>query len=396
MNNSIHANLPLFADQRRMASQRLTFIDILRGIACIWMIETHAVNAFLDAAYKNNSVFSILQISNGFVAVTFIFCAGAGFRLALDAKINDYISYGKPLWSYVRRLLFILAIGYSLQPPRFSFVKMLNFTPEQWVTFLDCNVLQLIVASSFIALAGLLLVRSLSKMVIFAWCALLSISICTPFVWSIDPAIIAEIPTFFRMYVTTYPQASFPLFPWSVYYFAGYIITHYFLIADSRKQRALQYLMIGPILIGIVYASSRIPWSYYDASLNWWLVSPMHMLFRIAGVLTLFAALYLVQDHLRGPISRMLSLSGKESLVIYVGQGIIIYGAPISGEVLLAMLPVYVNPWHIFILTLSVTCVVYGYAYAWNTYKRNLPKHAEWSLRLSMFIYVISFLFKKH
>jgi uncharacterized membrane protein len=373
MNNSIHANLPLFADQRRMASQRLTFIDILRGIACIWMIETHAVNAFLDAAYKNNSVFSILQISNGFVAVAFIFCAGAGFRLALDTKINDYISYGKPLWSYVRRLLFILAIGYSLQPPRFSFVKMLNFTPEQWVTFLDCNVLQLIVASSFIALAGLLLVRSLSNMVIFA-----------------------EIPTFFRMYVTTYPQASFPLFPWSVYYFAGYIITHYFMIADSRRQRALQYLLIGPLLMGIVYASSRIPWSYYDASLNWWLVSPMHMLFRIAGVLTLFAALYLVQDHLKGPISRMLSLSGKESLVIYVGQGIIIYGAPISGEVLLAMLPVYVNPWHIFILTLSVTCVVYGYAYAWNTYKRNLPKHAEWSLRLSMFIYVISFLFKKH
>ncbi|MGA1307587.1 MAG: heparan-alpha-glucosaminide N-acetyltransferase domain-containing protein, partial [Candidatus Kapaibacteriota bacterium] len=70
-----------------MAPQRLTFIDILRGIACIWMIETHAVNAFLDGAFKNNPLFSVLQISNGFVAVAFIFCAGAGFRLALDSKI---------------------------------------------------------------------------------------------------------------------------------------------------------------------------------------------------------------------------------------------------------------------------------------------------------------------
>jgi polyferredoxin len=122
----------------------------------------------------------------------------------------------------------------------------------------------------------------------------------------------------------------------------------------------------------------------------------MHMLFRIAGVLTLFAFLYLIQDRLKGPVSRMLSLSGKESLVIYVGQGIIIYGAPISGKVLLAILPVYVNPFHIFLLTLSVLGVVYGYAYVWNAYKRNMPKHAEWSLRLSTLIYVLTFLLKKH
>jgi len=396
MHSKSFANLPLFAVSKRMAPQRLTFIDILRGIACIWMIETHAVNAFLDGAFKNNPLFSVLQISNGFVAVAFIFCAGAGFRLALDSKINKYVSFGKPFWSYVRRLLFILLIGYSLQPPLFSFRRMLNFSPEQWAVFLDCNVLQLIVASSFIALAGLLITRSLSRMILFAWLALLSIGICTPLIWSIDPTIIAQIPTFFRMYLTTYPQASFPLFPWSVYYFAGYIITHYFLIAESRKERAKHYLILGPILMAIVYACSKIPWTYYDANLNWWLVSPMHMLFRIAGVLTLFAFLYLIQDRLKGPVSRMLSLSGKESLVIYVGQGIIIYGAPISGKVLLAILPVYVNPFHIFLLTLSVLGVVYGYAYVWNAYKRNMPKHAEWSLRLSTLIYMLTFLLKKH
>lgn len=56
-----------------MASQRLTFIDILRGIACVWMIETHAVNAFLNDEFTEGMLFGALKISNGFVAVIFIF-----------------------------------------------------------------------------------------------------------------------------------------------------------------------------------------------------------------------------------------------------------------------------------------------------------------------------------
>lgn len=379
-----------------MASQRLAFIDILKGIACIWMIETHAVNAFLDSAFKGNTLFNILQISNGFVAVAFIFCAGAGFRLALESKISDYVTFQKPFWTYVRRLLFILVIGYSLQPPRFSLGSMLQFNEGQWTRFLDCNVLQLIVASSFIALLGLLLTRSLSRMIIFAWCAFLFIGVFTPLVWSIDPTVIAQIPLFFRMYVTTYPHASFPLFPWSVYYFAGYIITHYFMIAESRSMRAKQFLAIGAGLLGLVYVSTYIPWTYYSNTMNWWLVSPMHMVFRMAGVLIVFAFLYLIQDYLKGPISRILSLSGKESLVIYVGQGIIIYGAPISGKVLKALLPMRVSPFDIFLLTLSIVVVVCGYAFLWNSYKKNMPKHADWTLRLSMLVYVLTFLFKQY
>ena len=56
-----------------MASQRLTFIDILRGIACVWMIETHAVNAFLNDVFTEGMLYGALKISNGFVAVIFIF-----------------------------------------------------------------------------------------------------------------------------------------------------------------------------------------------------------------------------------------------------------------------------------------------------------------------------------
>ena len=60
-------------------SHRLAFIDILRGIAVVWMIETHVVDVCLAPLWKVGSLYHLIYISNGFVAVGFDFGAGAGF-----------------------------------------------------------------------------------------------------------------------------------------------------------------------------------------------------------------------------------------------------------------------------------------------------------------------------
>jgi len=375
-----------------MASQRLTFIDILRGIACVWMIETHAVNAFLHNAFTSGAFYGALKISNGFVAVTFIFCAGAGFRLALESKLQDYISFGKPLWNYISRLLFILGIGYSRQTPIFSLSYLKDSHNAEWMRFLDSNVLQLIVVSSFLALLGLLLTQSLKRMILYAWLMMISVFWLTPLIWTIPADTLQQIPDFLRMYVSMQPPASFPIFPWTGYYFAGYIVMHYFISATDRKRMSNLYLIVSFALLLIVYGVSRTDWTYYSQELNWWLVSPMHMMFRVSGTMILFSLLYTIQDRLTGPVSRALMLNGRESLVVYVGQGIILYGAGMQ-SIIRSILPVYITPWHIVILTISVIGIMTAYAFMWNTYKRTMPIHAKWTLYLSMIIYVLVFLF---
>ena len=374
-----------------MASQRLTFIDILRGIACVWMIETHAVNAFLNDAFTDGMLYNALKISNGFVAVTFIFCAGAGFRLALESKLQDYISFGKPLWKYISRLLFILGIGYSLQTPIFSLDYLLGSSSVEWMRFLDSNVLQLIVVSSFLALIGLFVMRSLDRMMFYAWPMMVAVFWLTPIIWSISGESLMQIPDFIRMYVSTQPPASFPLFPWTGYYFAGYITTHYFVGSKDRNRVSNIYLIVSIGLMLIVYGVSRTDWTYYSSELNWWLVSPMHMMFRVSGAMFLFALLYKLQDKLTGPVSRALMVNGRESLVVYVGQGIILYGAGMQA-IIRSMFPEIIMPWHIVLLTISVIGIMTVYAYSWNTYKKRMPMHAKWTLYLSMIIYVLIFL----
>ncbi len=374
-----------------MASQRLTFIDILRGIACVWMIETHAVNAFLNDAFTDGMLYNALKISNGFVAVIFIFCAGAGFRLALESKLQDYISFGNPLWKYISRLLFILGIGYSLQTPIFSLDYLLGSSSEEWMRFLDSNVLQLIVVSSFLALIGLFVMRSLDRMMFYAWPMMVAVFWLTPIIWSISGESLMQIPDFLWMYVSKQPPASFPLFPWVGYYFAGYIATHYFVGSKDRNRVSNIYLIVSIGLMLIVYGVSRTDWTYYSSELNWWLVSPMHMMFRVSGAMFLFALLYKLQDKLTGPVSRALMVNGRESLVVYVGQGIILYGAGMQA-IIRSIFPEIIMPWHIVLLTISVIGIMTVYAYSWNTYKKRMPMHAKWTLYLSMIIYVLLFL----
>lgn len=167
---------------------------------------------------------------------------------------------------------------------------------------------------------------------------------------------------------------------------------HYFISATDRKRMSNLYLIVSFALLLIVYGVSRTDWTYYSQELNWWLVSPMHMMFRVSGTMILFSLLYTIQDRLTGPVSRALMLNGRESLVVYVGQGIILYGAGMQ-SIIRSILPVYITPWHIVILTISVIGIMTAYAFMWNTYKRTMPIHAKWTLYLSMIIYVLVFLF---
>ncbi|HLB00719.1 MAG TPA: heparan-alpha-glucosaminide N-acetyltransferase domain-containing protein, partial [Bacteroidota bacterium] len=62
---------------------RYPFIDVLRGLAVVLMIETHTVNALLAPGGADGAFGSVLTFFNGLVAPAFLFCAGLGFAVAL-------------------------------------------------------------------------------------------------------------------------------------------------------------------------------------------------------------------------------------------------------------------------------------------------------------------------
>ncbi|MCX6141239.1 MAG: heparan-alpha-glucosaminide N-acetyltransferase domain-containing protein, partial [Candidatus Kapabacteria bacterium] len=105
--------------------ERFAFLDVVRGLAVIWMIQVHVTNVVLDPSLRVGWFFDALNISNGFVAPTFIFCAGAGLWIALSRKGPTYRLFGSELFTYLRRLSYILVWAYVLHAPFFSLDRLL-------------------------------------------------------------------------------------------------------------------------------------------------------------------------------------------------------------------------------------------------------------------------------
>jgi uncharacterized membrane protein len=323
------------ASQQASPKQRLTFIDILRGIACVWMIETHVVNACLNWEHRQGWIFNVLNTTNGYVSVTFIFCAGAGFWLAASRKAQEYKQFAPSLWQYIRRLGFILLIAYWLHIPEISLRKYILADSARQNILWTCDVLHAIGIASFLALTCLLLIPTL-KQLRWVFVALAIVFIYgAPFVWQLEPD--TFLPRVLGSYLSRPPAAAFPLFPWCGYFFVGASITAFFLESANRRafaQRLAIVSFILPFLVMMGVMTGWNQWFAYGWTENWFLCSPGNVIFRVSGTMLLFSVLYLVQDRFaewtifnRKPAS-WLQLMGQESLFVYVFHLMIVYGSP--------------------------------------------------------------------
>ncbi|MCX6153992.1 MAG: heparan-alpha-glucosaminide N-acetyltransferase domain-containing protein [Candidatus Kapabacteria bacterium] len=321
--------------------QRLIFIDVLRGIAVIWMIETHVVDIMLNRGYKVGWFYNQLNISNGFVAVSFLFCAGAGFWLASMRKGDDYRNFRLPLWIYIRRLLLILAVGFWLHTPILSLSRLINlayaplnpadptFPYRTFYGMIECDVLQAIIYSSFISLFLMMIIKNMK---ILRWVFLvLSVAVfaLAPIIWNINfmdkcnPFIGALFTG--RIPGTQVMISKFPLFPWSGYFFGGVALTAFFMAAENKRRFAWIVFIITFIAPHVIFWVKDLPF-VYPGNQNWWWNSPGHSLFRISVSSCVFAFLYLTENYYRNWfISKPLQLSGQESLFLYTSHILLVY-----------------------------------------------------------------------
>ncbi|MGQ9819439.1 MAG: heparan-alpha-glucosaminide N-acetyltransferase domain-containing protein [Candidatus Kapaibacteriales bacterium] len=304
---------------------RYLFIDVLRGIAVLWMIETHVVDVVLAPSFKSGWFYNLLNIFNGFVALTFLFCAGAGFWIAATRKSDDYRAFRKPLFDYLRRLGLILAIAYWLHFPTMSLQRVFSLTDERWISFFQCDILQTIVYTSLLSLLLLLLVKDLNALKWVYGILSLAIFLLAPFVWEIKP--FAILPPFFGALFAKPPISKFPLFPWSGYFFAGAFVTALFFQSDNKKSLSMFLTLCGFAFLLIIYFT-RDYTNFYFGYRDWWRVSPFHSIFRVSGTIAVFGLLFLLEEWLKDKkIAKILQLAGQESLFIYVSHLLVVYGS---------------------------------------------------------------------
>lgn len=369
-------------------SQRLIFIDVLRGLAVILMIEAHTM-ALMSNLYKQGFLYGFLNISNGFVSVAFLFCAGAGFWLAVKNKFNDFKHFKKPLWTYIRRLAFILMLAYFLHFPVFTLSKFLNMNQNQLNILFQNDILQTIVYSSSISLILLLILPKLTHLkyisIILTIIAFSLVSI----VWYSNP--FDYLPYNLAFMFAKPPISKFPLIPWSGYFFAGIFVTAFFMEAKDKINFAKKLLYFSLSIITIIFFLKFIGIPYLSGY-QFWYANPIHCLFRLSGTTAIFAFLFLLEKYYKNyKLTNILLISGRESLFIYMIHLIIIYGSVLNVGLKYFNIQ-NLNPYETFGMYTAITFISISLARGWHEIKNNSPKVAKqimYSLAIFCFLYFI-------
>ena len=333
------------------ASRRLHWIDFLRGLAVIGMIEAHVVDAFLNPADRTGWGFGRLNQFNGWVVPIFLFLAG----LLQGRWVRQNWASPRPaavlnvLPQVRRRLRYlgtILLLGYALQ------IHWLTWADGgQWMRSLgQIHVLHCLAVS----LAGLLVGSQIARgrislvnyEVLVGACGLLAV-LTAPSVWQWVGE--KNWPTPFTGYLTTAHGSLFPLLPWLGYVAAGSLASRWI-----ERPNLYWWGFAGCILL--------VPLADLWVVAESWLqpAHPSLFLSRLGMVFLLCFLAGKLSRWLPQPFFTPILWCGRHSLTLYVVHLTILYGGlglqPLASWLGRDQSPSVV--WGLFFFTLATTCAV--------------------------------------
>jgi hypothetical protein len=351
---------------------------MLRALAVAEMIHGHSLDGLLDVGLRNTGFFVNWTQVRGYTAPVFLFASGFALAVATLPRINDYSRFSKDLLRRIRRLLFVILLGYLMYLPFFSLRKtILSVGTPGWDNFLQVDILRCIGVSALMIQAWFLLKPK--KEVTWAVLGLLTLTLplLTPYVR--NSALVAGLPAFIRYY---FVDSRFPLFYYSSFLFLGFLLGYLF---SDKKDHWLSYAVsIALALIVVALILSRLG-----------LMASLHRFMTKAGVIIGLTVLLERCEGVWQSMPRPAKYFGQESLIVYVVHLMIVYGSVLNTGLTsywgktLSYTEVY-----LFIIWLMAAMVLL--AYVWHKLKMEHIQVATWIKNTVYCSFLMLFLIKPY
>jgi uncharacterized membrane protein len=285
---------------------RLTWIDLLRGLAVVGMIETHVMNTVLDASFDDTRWRHELGFFNGLLAPAFLWIAGfvqgLGVRRA-QAQERPVVTVAR-----LRRLGLVALLGYLLHVP-WNFWGVGDYGPESWRIALQVDILPcMAVTLTMLLCAGL--ARG-------PWFDVITCLLAAFFVFLAPAAQPWHTGWIFvDSFVTCNGTKSlFPLFPWVAFCAMGSFASRW-----EMSWKTLLPVSLALIALGMGFAPSSYAY-----------VHPAFFAERLGWLGLLIIAVWLFSQKFA---PAWLQLVGRESLFIYVAHLLVLFSVPWRGTTL--------------------------------------------------------------
>ena len=380
-----------------MSLRRLGYIDQFRGLAAIFMIETHVVNALLLDPLRSHLTFKVLDFVNGLVAPSFLFVAGFSFTLAVNRKGDAYRRFSPELFKHLRRLLFIWATGYFLHIPYFSLRKSIHeSTYTNILAFTAVDILQCIAATLVLLHILRIIIKDDRKFNYVLYSLFGFFIFAAPLAGTIDFTRIFSVA--FAQYFNRMYGSLFPLFPWASFLIGGTIASQFMTqlsnISDSGN---VQTSALKKVLwTGIAATVIGIAFSIYQTQLlhtpHFTDYSPAWFLLRFGMLLLILYGITLYEESREATFSPT-KLFGRESFLVYTAHLVIVYGSTARNASLVEKIGPTLNYIQCLGIFALLALAMYAAAYVWNNLKQrnyNLSRLVQYTFIAGFFYLFIS------
>jgi uncharacterized membrane protein len=296
------------------SASRIKFLDWLRGLAAVIMLQGHTFHALLRPEDREGAAFIFSQFFGGQAAAIFLFLTGVTFGLGMNRR--ERLSPARRVTAALSRAryLFVLAFLFRLQTWSFAWPH------ARWTDLLKVDVLNAMGATAAL-LAVLALANGLDRVRMAAAAGVL-IAALSPVIAGLDTS---HVPWFLRGYVV--PSADyFSVFPWGAYLAFGLAAGSAIPLVERKHwSRVMQWAaLVGfALLLGGQYFSN-LPFSIYAHS-DFWINSPALVACKLGNTLLLAAGAFLWTEYLSAGWSWVRQL-GTTSLAVYWVHVELIYG----------------------------------------------------------------------
>jgi len=295
---------------------RLTFLDWLRGIGGIIMLQGHAFHSFLKPPLRGSAAYMLSQFCGGMPPAIFLFLTGVTLAFLMYSFERKGVSKRARITGTLRRAgyLFGIAMLLRLQLWLFSW-------PSPWTNLLKVDILNCM-GFGIALMAGMSLFTTAQRV---KFCAVLGMLIAclSPLVtqmnWTGVPAIV-------KAYLAP-DYNTFSFFPWAAYMAFGMSVGSLIrLLKHEQYDKVMQWAaLLGIVtIIGARYFAN-LPFSIYPKS-EFWLDSPAQVLIKLAVTLLILVVAYVWTQHAARPGWSWVRQFGTTSLLVYWVHIELVYG----------------------------------------------------------------------
>lgn len=267
----------------RASSNRLQYLDWVRGLGALIMLQGHAFDSFLRPDLRPGEAYTLSQFVGGMPPALFLFLTGVTLSFLMDSTERKGLPARERFLTALGRskYLFLLAFAFRLQLFIFGF-------PAEWQGLFRVDVLNCM-GFSIAAMSVMTLFRTRQR----AWiCAALGfiVAFAAPLVsllpWS-------HVPWMLRNYIAP-NYGSFSFFPWGGFLAFGVSLGSLIRIAkEEGSARLMEWVALaGGVLVLAGQCFASVPYTLYAKS-DFWLNSPAQVLTKVGVTLLLVAAAFL-------------------------------------------------------------------------------------------------------